>query len=115
MQLGCKLTLDVGNALLEDLLKDLGVLQLLLDLGNNSLGKLLLLAGLDLALVTHPRVENGLGLSGNGSLLLELKGLGLELGSLLLKIVNDPSLQVNKATSHGIVQKRVCLPPNRCD
>lgn len=77
------LTLNLGHALLENLLQGLGVLQLLLDLGNNRLGKLLLLALLDLTLITNPRVENGLGLSGKGGLLLELVSLSLKLGSLL--------------------------------
>lgn len=48
------LTLNVSNALLKDLVKGLGVLELLLDLGNDALGKLLLLADLDLALVADP-------------------------------------------------------------
>ena len=77
------LTLNVSNALLKDLVKGLGVLELLLDLGNDALGKLLLLADLDLALVADPRVKDGLGLGGEGSLLLHLVGLGLELGGLL--------------------------------
>jgi hypothetical protein len=77
------LTLNLGHALLENLLQGLGVLQLLLDLGNDSLGKLPLLALLDLALITDPRVEDSLGLGGKGSLLLELISLSLELGSLL--------------------------------
>jgi hypothetical protein len=76
--------LNVGHALVEDLLKSLGVLKLLLDLGDDGLGKLLLLPLLDLALVADPRVENGLGLVSDGSLLLELESLGLELGGLLL-------------------------------
>lgn len=77
------LTLNVSNALLKDLVKGLGVLELLLDLGNDALGKLLLLADLDLALVANPGVEDSLGLGGEGSLLLSLVGLGLELGGLL--------------------------------
>ena len=75
---GGKLTLNVGNALLEDLLEGLGVLELLLDLGDDGGGELLLLALLDLALVADPGVEDGLGLGGDGRLLLEVKGLGLE-------------------------------------
>lgn len=78
-----QLTLNIGNALLENLLEGLGILKLLLDLGDDGGSKLLLLALLDLALVTHPRVENSLGLSGKGSALLELISLSLELGSLL--------------------------------
>jgi hypothetical protein len=76
--------LNVGHALVENLLKSLGVLKLLLDLGDDGLGKLLLLPLLDLALVADPRVENGLGLVSDGGLLLELERLGLELGGLLL-------------------------------
>ncbi|KAK1240885.1 hypothetical protein MKX07_006318 [Trichoderma sp. CBMAI-0711] len=76
-------TLDIGHALLQNLLQDLGVLELLLDLGDDGGGQLLLLALLDLALVADPGVEDGLGLGGKGGLLLELESLGLELGSLL--------------------------------
>ncbi len=56
-----------------------GVLEFLLDLGDNGVGQFLLLALLDLALVPDPGVENSLGLGGKGSPLLELKSLGLEL------------------------------------
>jgi hypothetical protein len=76
-------TLNLGHALLENLLQGLGALQLLLDLGNDGLSKLPLLALLDLALVTDPRVEDSLGLGGKGGLLLELISLSLELGGLL--------------------------------
>jgi len=84
------LTLNVSDALLEDLLEGLGVLELLLDLGNDAGSELLLLALLDLGLVADPRVKDGLGLSGKSSLLLELVGLGLEAGSLLLEISASP-------------------------
>ena len=77
------LTLNVSNALLKDLVEGLGVLELLLDLRDDGLCKLALLLLLDLALVADPGVEDGLGLSGEGSLLLGLVGLGLELGGLL--------------------------------
>lgn len=77
------LTLNISNGLLKDLLEDLGVLELLGDLGDDALGELLLLALLDLALVADPGVEDGLGLGGDGGLLLLLVGLRLELGSLL--------------------------------
>jgi hypothetical protein len=88
-----QLTLNVGNALLKDLVEGLGVLELLLDLGNDALGKLLLLADLDLALVADPGVKDSLGLSRKSSLLLGLVGLGLELGSLLfLVLANAPFL-----------------------
>lgn len=76
-------TLNISNALLEDLLQNLGVLELLLDLANDGLGKLTLLALLNLALVADPGVENSLGLGGKSGALLELVGLSLELGSLL--------------------------------
>lgn len=76
-------TLNISNALLENLLQNLGVLELLLDLANDGLRKLTLLALLNLALVADPGVEDGLGLSGKGSALLELVGLCLELGGLL--------------------------------
>jgi hypothetical protein len=75
--------LNISNTLLEDLLEDLGVLELLLDLGDNGLSKLLLLALLDLALVSDPGFKNSLGLSSQGGLLLELESLRLKLGSLL--------------------------------
>lgn len=78
-----RLTLDVSNALLQDLLENLGVLKLLLDLGNDGGSELLLLALLNLTLVTDPRVKDGLGLSGQGSLLLELVSLRLKLGGFL--------------------------------
>ena len=85
------LTLNISNALLKDLVEGLGVLELLLDLGNDALGKLLLLADLDLALVADPGVKDGLGLGGEGSLLLHLVGLGLELGGLLFWVLANVS------------------------
>lgn len=78
-----ELTLNIGNALLQYLLQGLGVLKLLGDLGDDALGQLPLLPLLDLALVPDPGVENDLGLVGQGSLLLELVGLGLKLGGFL--------------------------------
>lgn len=78
-----KRTLDVGHALIEDLLEGLGVLKLLLNLSDDGLGKLALLPLLDLALIADPRLENGLGLVGNGGLLLELESLSLKLSGLL--------------------------------
>jgi hypothetical protein len=83
-------TLNISNTLLEDLLKDLGVLELLLDLGDNGLSKLLLLALLDLALVSDPGFKNSLGLSSQSGLLLELESLRLELGGLLQNNRNQP-------------------------
>jgi hypothetical protein len=78
-----RLTLDISNALLKDLLEDLGVLKLLLDLANDGLGELTLLALLDLALVANPRVKDGLGLGGQSGALLELISLSLKLGGFL--------------------------------
>lgn len=71
-------TLDISDALRQDLLQDLWVLQLLLDLGDDGISQLLLLALLDLALVTDPGVQDGLGLGSQGGLLLQLVGLSLE-------------------------------------
>ena len=76
-------TLDLSDALVKDLLERLGALELLLDLGDDARRELLLLALLHLALVTNPRVEDGLGLGSEGGLLLELEGLGLNLGGFL--------------------------------
>lgn len=79
----CPRTLNVSDALLQNLLQDLGVLELLLDLGDDGSSQLLLLSLLDLALVADPGVEDSLGLGSQGSLLLELESLSLKLGSLL--------------------------------
>ena len=82
----CRHTLDVRHTLLKDLVEDLGVLELLVDLGNDSVGELLLLAGLDLAFVTNPRVQNVLRLGRDGGLLLKLVCLGLKLSGFLHSI-----------------------------
>ena len=84
---GLQLTFNVSNALVEDLLEGLGVLELLLDLANDGLSKLTLLALLDLALVADPRVKNLLGLGSKSGALLELVGLGLELGGFLYQML----------------------------
>lgn len=76
-------TLNICHTLSEDLLQDLGVLELLVDLGNDRLGQLPLLSLLDLALVADPGVQDSLGLSGQGSLLLQLVSLSLERGGFL--------------------------------
>ena len=76
-------TLDISDGLVEDGLEGLGALELLLDLGDDGLGELALRPLLDLALVADPAVEDGLGLVRDGGLLLQLVGLGLELGGLL--------------------------------
>jgi hypothetical protein len=83
-----RLTLDISNALLKDLLEDLGVLKLLLDLANNRFSELTLLALLDLALVANPRVKDGLGLSGQSGALLELISLSLKLGGFLQRRIS---------------------------
>lgn len=54
-----------------------------MDLADDGLGKLALFTLLNLALVAHPGVEDLLGLSGEGSALLELVSLSLELGGFL--------------------------------
>jgi len=48
------LTLNIRNALLQDLLEDLGVLELLCNLGHDGLGELLLLTDLNLSLISDP-------------------------------------------------------------
>jgi len=72
-----ELTLNIRHALLQNLVQHLGVLQLLLHLGNDSLGELLLLALLDLTLVANPRIQNVLGLGGQRRALFQLIGLSL--------------------------------------
>lgn len=51
---GRKHTLNILYALLEDLVQNLGVLEGLLDLGDDGVGQFLLLSSLDLALVANP-------------------------------------------------------------
>jgi hypothetical protein len=79
-----RLTLNIRDTLVENLLEGLGVLKLLLDLGDDGLGELTLLLRLDLALVADPRFQDGLRLVCDGSLLLQLVRLGFELGGFLL-------------------------------
>jgi hypothetical protein len=69
---------------LQDLLKNLGVLELLLDLADDGLGKLTLFALLNLSFIAHPRVKNLLSLGGKGSSLFQFVGLSLELGGFLI-------------------------------
>lgn len=78
------LTLNISDALVQNLLQNLGVLKLLLNLGNDGLGEFLLLPLLDLALITNPRVEDALSLSSERSLLLKLVCLGLEGSGFLI-------------------------------
>lgn len=78
-----KKLLNVLNRLLENLLLELGVLEVLLNLGDDRLGQQLLLSLSDRSLVSDPRVKNRLGLGGEDNLLLGLEHLGLELDGLL--------------------------------
>lgn len=78
-----KKLLNVLNRLLENLLLELGVLEVLLDLGDDGLGQELLLSLSDRVLVSNPRVKNRLGLSGKSNLLLGLENLSLELDGVL--------------------------------
>lgn len=100
-----KRTLNILNALVENLLQHLGVVQLGLNLSNNGLSELLLLSLLNTLLVSHPRLQRSLSLSSNGSLLLELVSLGLESGSFLnLPLVSSRPLS-NKSTNLGDLEK----------
>lgn len=65
------------------------------------------MALLDLSLVTHPRVEDALGLSGKGGGLLELENLGLDLGSLLFRVSNLHKRQSIYKTHLGDLEKRL--------
>ena len=76
----------ICNALLQDLLQYLGVLKLLLDLGDHSVGQFPLLAHLELTFISDPRVEDMLGLGGEGGSLRKLKGLSLEFGGFLINV-----------------------------
>ena len=78
-----KHTLNINNALTQDRLHILRVLQLLGHLGNHTLRQLLLPPILHLAFISHPAVQHGLGFMGEGGLLLELVGLGFEMGGFL--------------------------------
>lgn len=82
------LTFHISNTLLQDLLQNLGVLELLLNLAYDRLSELGLLAPLNLPLVAHPRVKNLLGLSSKGSALLELVSLSLKLSGFLNVVSN---------------------------
>ena len=95
-----RLTLNVGDALLEDLLQNLGALELLLDLADDGVGKVTLLALLNLAFVADPGVEHLLGLGGQSSTLLELVGLRLELGGFLGGLLATVLVQANKYKSY---------------
>jgi hypothetical protein len=97
------LTLNIGDALVEDLLENLGVVQLLLNLGDDGVGELALLPLLHLALVPDPRIQNGLGLVGNGGLLLQLKRLSLELGGFLRKVSHRPNGYTARRFHQGAV------------
>ncbi len=72
-------TFYVGNALVQDLLQGLGILQLLHDLADDALGQLSLLTLLDLSLVPDPRVQDLFGFRDQGRFLFELEGFGFQL------------------------------------
>jgi hypothetical protein len=78
-----RLTLNLSNAAQKDVTLELLVTKLLLDVGKNSLDEVDLLLLTELSLVADVRVEDRLDLGGDGSGLLELEGLVLELGGLL--------------------------------
>ena len=86
-----KRTLNLCNTLVENLLESLGVFEVLVNLGNDAVRQLFLLASLLLALVAHPRVENCLGLGSKSSLLLELVSLSLKLSGFLSFVSAPPS------------------------
>lgn len=86
-----ELTLDILHALVKDLLENLGVLQFLLNLGNNGISEFALLPLLDTLLVSYPRVENSLGFGCDGGLLLELVGVSLKLSGFLIFVRSPPS------------------------
>ena len=77
------LTLYVGDTLSEDLVENLGILKLLVDLGNDAVGQFSLLSGSQLTFVPHPRVKNRLDFGSQSRLLLQLVRLCLELSSFL--------------------------------
>lgn len=79
-----QLTLNVSNSGREKVLLELGVRELLEDVGLDGLDEVRLLRLALLLLEADPRVEDSFGLGGEGRLLLEDKVLGLELGGLLL-------------------------------
>lgn len=81
--LGLDQVLDLSNGRDEDLALELLVGDALLDVGEHGVDELLLLGLTGLSLVADPRVEDRLDVGRDRSLLLEDKGLVLELGSLL--------------------------------
>lgn len=81
-------TLNVGDGLVENLLQDLGVFEFLVDLGDDALGQLALLALLDLSFVADPAVQHALRLGGEGGALLQLESLGFDLGGLLFRMLD---------------------------
>lgn len=100
-----KLTLNILDALVENLLKHLGVVQFGLNLGNDSISELLLLPLLDTLLVSNPRIQRSLGLSSNGSLLLELVGLSLKSSSFLNILLVWWRLRPLHSTNLGNLEK----------
>lgn len=80
------LTLNLCNGAGKDVLLNLGVLKVSHDLVDDGADELGLLRLASLGFVADPRVEGGLDLGGDGSLLLESKGLVFKLGSLLCNV-----------------------------
>lgn len=78
-------TLKVGNGTSNEVLLGLAVSKRLEDVRLNSLDEVGLLGLSHGLLVSDPRVENGLGLGGQGGLLSKGEVLGLESGGLLME------------------------------
>lgn len=78
-------TLKVGNGTSNEVLLGLAVSERLEDVRLNSLDEVGLLGLSHGLLVSDPRVEDGLGLGGQGGLLSEGEVLGLESGGLLME------------------------------
>lgn len=76
-------------------MEDLGVLELLLDLGDDALSELLLLADLDLALISDPGIQDRLGFGCKSGGLLKLVCLGLELCGFLYHVRNQYTLDIH--------------------
>lgn len=77
------LTLNINDALVQDLLQIPGVLQFLVDLADDAIRELLLLPLLDLILVPYPALQNMFCFSHGIGLLLQLIRLGFQLRSFL--------------------------------
>lgn len=77
------LTLNIGDALLKDLLQHLWILEFFRNFVDYTLGKLFLLSLLDLAFIPHPRVEYRFRFRGQCGLLLQLVRFSLKFSRLL--------------------------------